>query len=229
MSEHKNSDAILTLKQRQSLASFESFLNKVGFKRIDGAIYGLLVLSQQPLSQEQIEAELSLSQSAISQSLKTLTHYGAIEINDSREHNSKRVKLYHAKVDSLSIVASIFRKREQEAVLEFKYMAQELLNENQASDLLVSKRLQSIIATCEVAESVMEFVMKLANHHVGTEYTKVLKKLPGALDLLLKTTGPLGEIAGGLKNNLTSKLLKGLDQGLAKYSDMNAQTKEGPQ
>lgn len=216
---------ILNENARQSLASFESFLNKVGFKRIDGAIYGLLVLSAAPLSQEQIEKELALSQSAISQSLKTLTHYGAIEILDSRENGSKRVKLYHAKVDSLAIVATIFRKREQEAVIEFKQMAAGLLNQNQNSESIVTKRLQSIIATCEVAESVMDFVMKLAQHHVSGEYTKVLKKLPSAFDLLLKTTAPLGE----LKSNLAGRLLKGIDQGLAKYSDLNSQRKEGPQ
>jgi len=58
------------------ISCFESFLNNIGFKRIDGAIYGLLVLSETPLTSDEIEKTLSLSQSAISLSLKTLTHFG---------------------------------------------------------------------------------------------------------------------------------------------------------
>ena len=216
---------VLTETQRQSLPNFESFLSKVGFKRIDGAIYGLLVLSNDALSQEQIESELGLSQSAISQSLKTLTHYGAIEICEPRETRGKRLKFYSARPDSLSTVATIFRKREQEAVIEFKQIASELLAQQKESESIVAKRLRSIITTCEIAESVMEFVMKLSGHHPSSEYSRIIKKLPGALDLLVKTTAPIGEIAAGLGSNLTGRLLKGIEVGLGKYADSN--NKEG--
>lgn len=215
----KSETSILSERQRKGLSSFESFLSKVGFKRIDGAIYGLLVLSHSPLSQEQIESELGLSQSAISQSLKTLSHYGAIEITLPSESARSRVKYYSARHDSLGTVATIFRKREQEAISEFKFLAQDLLKEERESDSVVSRRLKSIIETCEIAEAVMDFVMKLTAHQNLAEYGRIIRKLPGALDLLAKTTGPTTRLAAELGSNLTGKLLKGLEVGLSKYND----------
>ncbi len=215
----KSEPSILSERQRKGLTSFESFLSKVGFKRIDGAIYGLLVLSHSPLSQEQIESELGLSQSAISQSLKTLSHYGAIEITLPSESTRSRVKYYSARADSLGTVATVFRKREQEAIGEFKYLAQGLLKEEPESDSVVSRRLKSIIETCEIAEAVMDFVMKLTSHQNLTEYSRIIRKLPTALDLLAKTTGPTTRLAAELGSNITGKLLKGLEVGLSKYND----------
>ncbi len=211
--------SILTERQKKSLASFESFLSKVGFKRIDGAIYGLLVLSPLALSQEQIESELGLSQSAISQSLKTLGHYGAIEITVPAQTTSKRIKYYSAREDSLGTVATIFRKREQEAISEFKYLASDLLKEVASEESVVSRRLKSIIETCEIAEVVMDFVLKLSSHQAFSEYGRIIKKLPGALDLIAKTTGPTTRLAAELGSNLTGKLLKGIEVGLSKYND----------
>ena len=50
----------------EEIRHFENFLSRVGFKRIDGAVYGLLVLAKRPLSSEEIEKALDLSQSAVS-------------------------------------------------------------------------------------------------------------------------------------------------------------------
>ena len=99
----------------QEIPAFETFLYKVGFKRNEGAIFGLLVLSDRPLASEQIEEVLGLSQSAVSLALKKLSHYGAVETFENRV-SEKRVKLHTVKEDSLSIVASLFRKREQETI-----------------------------------------------------------------------------------------------------------------
>lgn len=190
---------------------------------MDGAIYGLLVLSPTSLSQEQIESELGLSQSAISQSLKTLGHYGAIEITvpvqTSAQTTSKRIKFYSAREDSLGTVATIFRKREQEAISEFKFLASDLLKEVENDENIVSRRLKSIIETCEIAEVVMDFVLKVSSHQALSEYGRIIKKLPSALDLLAKTTGPTTRLAAELGSNLTGKLLKGLEVGLSKYND----------
>ncbi|MDO9181577.1 MAG: helix-turn-helix domain-containing protein, partial [Bacteriovorax sp.] len=141
----------------KELPHFEMFFNHIGFKRIDGSVFGLLVLAQKPLTSEEIEEALKLSQSAVSLSLKTLAHFGAIETKDLRENSKARV--HSAKEDSLNIVASVFRKREEEYIVEFKHMAQRVLDKsNGASNEARKKRMQSIISTCEIAESVMNFV-----------------------------------------------------------------------
>jgi DNA-binding transcriptional regulator GbsR (MarR family) len=66
-----------------------------------------LVLSERPLTSPEIEKALNLSQSATSTSLKTLSHYGAIETIESRE---SRVQIHSARLDMLSIVSAIFSK-----------------------------------------------------------------------------------------------------------------------
>ena len=105
----------------EEIPAFEEFLKRMGLKRIEGAVYGLLTLSNRPLSSEEIEQTLNLSQSAVSMALKTLTYYGAIEsMRDTRE---KKGQIHQAKTDSVSIVSTVFKKREQEAIEEFKNMA----------------------------------------------------------------------------------------------------------
>jgi DNA-binding transcriptional regulator GbsR (MarR family) len=196
----------------KELVYFENFFNQMGFKRIDGSVYGLLVLAKKPLTSEEIEETLKLSQSAVSLSLKNLVHFGAIETKDLRE-NSK-AKVHSAKEDSISIVASVFRKRQQEYVSDFKMMAQRVLEKSQGSNFEArGKRLQSIITTCEIAESVMNFVITLAQNkskesHESyvAHYEAIVKKLPRALDLIASTSGPISDISIALKENITERL-----------------------
>lgn len=192
----------------KEIAHFEDFFSKMGFKRIDGSVFGLLVLSRRPLTSDEIEATLGLSQSAISLSLKSLSHYGAIETRDTRE---TKAKVHFAKEDSLAIVASIFRKREEEYVAEFKKMAQRVLNQSQSPDFVVRKRrMISIINTCEIAEAVMSFVITIAKEkgqeHFDQHYEIVVRKLPKTLELLALSAGPLSEVTHTIKDNLTQKL-----------------------
>lgn len=193
------------------LPHFENFFNRIGFKRIDGSVFGLLVLAKKPLTSEEIEEALKLSQSAVSLSLKTLTHFGAIETRDLRE-NSK-AKVHSAKEDSLSIVASVFRKREEEYIVDFKLMAQRVLDRSEGLENAArKKRMQSIISTCEIAESVMNFVITItqnksreAHAQYAAQYDAIVKKLPKALDMIASTAGPLADITIGLKENLTER------------------------
>ena len=199
----------------KELPHFENFFNRIGFKRIDGSVFGLLVLSQKALTSEEIEEYLKLSQSAVSLSLKTLAHFGAIETRDLRE-NSK-AKVHSAKEDSLLIVASVFRKREQESVHDFKMMAQRVLDKSEGSENYArNKRMQSIISTCEIAESVMNFVITIAQNksrenyeHYSAHYEAIVKRLPKALDLIAASSGPLTDITTNLterfKNNFRGR------------------------
>jgi DNA-binding transcriptional regulator GbsR (MarR family) len=198
---------------------FEDFFQRMGFKRIDGSVFGLLVLSKRPLTSEEIEEVLKLSQSAVSLSLKSLLQIGAIETRDARDlKNDSKAKVHTAKEDALGIVASVFRKREEEYVAEFKKMAQRVLLRSEGLENLTrKKRMLSIINTCEIAEAVMQFVITIAKEkgteHFDHHYETVVKKLPKTLELLAMSAGPLSEITHNLKDNLTAKLksnLKGI-------------------
>lgn len=195
----------------KELPHFENFFNRIGFKRIDGSVFGLLVLSHKPLTSEEIEEALKLSQSAVSLSLKTLAHFGAIETRDLRE-NSK-AKVHTAKEDSLNIVASVFRKREEEYIVDFKHMAQRVLDKSAGEENLArKKRMQSIISTCEIAESVMNFVITIAqnksretNEHYAAQYEAIVRRLPRALDMIATTAMPLADMTINLKESLTER------------------------
>lgn len=213
-----NMNTIVEPEILKELPSFESFFSRIGFKRIDGSVFGLLVLAKKPLTSEEIEQILNLSQSAVSLSLKTLAHFGAIETTGDRDNPGAKAKLHSAKEDSLAIVASVFRKREEEIIGDFKNMAQRVL---ELSDHPESsgrrKRMQSIITTCEVAESVMNFVITIAHNKSRSEYEaqyeSLVKKLPRALDMLSNGAAPLADFTMALKDNLTEKFknnLKGI-------------------
>ncbi len=194
------------------IVHFEDFFSRMGFKRIDGSVFGLLTLSNRPLTSEEIEQTLKLSQSAVSLSLKSLLQIGAIESRDQRDaKNDSKAKVHFAKEDSLSIVASVFRKREEEYVAEFKKMAQRVLTHSEGEQNSTrKKRMVSIIHTCEMAEAIMQFVITIAKEkgaeHFDQHYEAVVKRLPKTLELLAMSAGPISEITHSLKDNLTSKL-----------------------
>lgn len=206
-------DHIVESENLRELPHFEVFFSRIGLKRIDGSIYGLLVMAKKPLTSEEIEEALGLSQSAVSLSLKTLAHYGAIETINDREHGSK-AKVHQAREDSLAVVSSVFRKREQEMVSDFKNMAKRILEKSQDEQTsLRKKRLESIISTCEIAESVMNFIITAVTNKSNLEhnvhYESIIKKLPRALDLLSSAV-PLADMTNSLKENLSEKLAEKL-------------------
>ncbi|MBC7429737.1 MAG: ArsR family transcriptional regulator [Bacteriovorax sp.] len=203
-------DAIVEPEILKELPSFEIFFSRIGFKRIDGSVFGLLVLAKKPLTSEEIEQTLNLSQSAVSLSLKTLTTFGAVETTGDRDNREARARLHSAKEDSLSIVASVFRKREEEVVADFKRMAQRVLERSESSEYVSRKRrMQSILTTCEIAESVMNFVITMAHSKSRSEYDAqyeaMVKRLPKALDIIASTAGPLADFTMNIKENLTEK------------------------
>jgi DNA-binding transcriptional regulator GbsR (MarR family) len=191
---------ILSDEELKYIPIFENFLKKIGFKRVDGAIFGLLVLSERPLTSPEIEKALNLSQSATSTSLKTLSHYGAIETIESRE---SRLQIHSARLDMLSIVSAIFSKRDQEDILNLKKTAKKILEDKNVGEKS-QKRLESIILTCEIAESVMNFVMGLSHKQIPDSYPQIIKRLPKALDLLTQSV----DITTSLKDLVASRLLK---------------------
>ncbi len=204
----------------EELPHFEMFLSKIGFKRLEGAVYGLLVLAPRPLTSEEIQAALGLSQSAVAQALKVLTHYGAVESKDAREVGSDihpRTRAHVPRQEALAIVAADFRKREQEAVEEFKRMAERLIvkaqREGISEDSPRFKRLRSIVDTSAIAESVMDFVIELAHYENSAHYPKIVSQLPRFFQALLR-----GEkMALGFTNIVQTEMKKRLNRTFAPF------------
>lgn len=187
------------------IPTFENFLSQIGFKRTEGAVFGLLVLSKRPLTYEEIEKVLCLSQPAVNSAIKKLHLYGAVE---SRELRDRKIKVHFAKEDSLSIVATVFRKREQEIIEQFRLMANRVLAKKEFENTSRSRRLKSIIATCEIAESVMNFVISLAAKSETVFYDDIVKNLPRVLEILSNGQDHVSNVAQSIKSALFNKFQK---------------------
>ena len=191
-----------SLVSQQRIAEFEKFSKLIGFKRADGAIYGLLVLSPEPLNSDQIAKTLDTSQSSVSQGLKRLSHWGAVE---STYHSEQHCHFHHVPTDSLGIVATVFQKREKGDLANFKEHMQRALKDLQAakeperSDR--TQRIKSIISTCEIAELVMNFVIRLNKLGFEKHYPWMIKSLSQAFDWIVQG----GEVTGKIKNRIFSK------------------------
>lgn len=191
----------------EEIQVFERFLQKIGFKRIEGAIFGLLVLSERPLTSEEIEKSLKLSQSAVSLALKNLNHYGAV---DSKDLPGRRIKLHFANDNSLSIAATVFRKREEGWIRDFREMILRVLEAKQedSENSLVVKRMLSMKRTCDLALGVIDFVMQVAPLERDHNMKHFFDSLPTALDLLAKGSTPYQGLAKKMKDHFPQKLLK---------------------
>lgn len=176
---------------KDDLHGFEEFLKKLGFKRLEGSIYGVLVLVEENLSAEEIQNFLGLSQSAVSNALKTLVSFNAVVLKNDRDRGCR---LYEANEDCLNIVANVFRKRELSIVRDYKLNIKRLKNkaidngENEES--LRVRRFNSILTVGQLGEVILQFIFTLDEmdskhrHHIQ----KITNKLPKVLDLM--TQGP---------------------------------------
>jgi len=194
---------------REELLGFEEFLKQIGFKRIDGSIYGLLVMTDRPLSSAQIEEELELSQSAVSQTLKKLTDYKAITSVHDREQNC----LVHIAADNtLDIVASVFRKREADIVRNYKLTAvrlkQKMQKQGKSESSQQVKRLQSIITSCELGEAIISFIGTLSDMQLADKIKKITDRLPQVFKLLTTGVGNTTQLQELFETKIKDGILK---------------------
>jgi len=140
------------------LPTFELFFKTFGFKRVHGRVWGLLVLASEPLASKDISAVLSLSQAATSGALNELEEWGAIR---STFDSARRCNVHSPVGNALSIVATVFRRREQVVFQQFKITAERALafvrRKYGERDPRVLT-LRSIIATCAIGEAMMQLV-----------------------------------------------------------------------
>ena len=191
------------------IVHYENFLKAIGFKRSDGAIFGLLSLSPEPLSSEEIGKALGLSQGAVSQGLKSLSHWGAIESSYSP---LRRAQLHTAVSDSLSIVATVFQKREKGAIEAFRRANESararFLAEGDAEESARIQRLDSYVTTCAFGQVIMEFAITLSRLGASQrQYAKIIRALPRALGTIVKGARTLGGLRDGIVSNLKERQL----------------------
>jgi DNA-binding transcriptional regulator GbsR (MarR family) len=195
------------------LPSFELFFKTFGFKRVHGRVWGLLVLAGQPLSSREISHELALSQGATSTSLNELTEWGAIK---SEFDTTRRCHVHSPVGNTLSIVATVFRRREQVVFGNFKQAAQSTLKYIRGAYGEKDPRvftLRSIISSLEIAEAVMQLVFSSVERALGDSESILSRAVNTALKIGMKVPARLtggsarARIAAGSETSLPAALL----------------------
>lgn len=157
------------------LPTFELFFKTFGFKRVHGRVWGLLVLASKPLSSKEIGSLLELSVGSTSSTLNELAEWGAIR---STFDSSRRCHLHSPVGNALSIVATVFRRREQVVFQQFRQTAERSLDYIKKKGGERDPRvltLQSILTTCNIAEAMMQLVLS-AVQNAMTDSESVLSR-----------------------------------------------------
>lgn len=200
----------------QQLPTFELFFKTFGFKRIHGRVWGLIVLAGQPLASRDISKALSISQGSTSTSLTELAEWGMIATAFDAD---RRCQVHEPVGNTLSIVATILRRREQVAMTRFRQAAQQTL-------VYVKDRygdrdprvltLRSILSSCEIAEAVMQLVLNSVESALGDSQSLLSRALHTALKVGLSGAGLVsGRGRGDGTTGQITKLLADASNGEA--------------
>lgn len=176
------------------LPTFELFFKTFGFKRVHGRVWGLLVLAGQPLSMREVSNSLELSTGATSQTLHELSEWGAIETHFDPH---RRAHVHSPVGNTLSIVATVFRRREQVVLQRLKLTAQSTLTYVRTRYGDKDPRvltLRSILSSCEIADAVMQLVFSSVERALGDSNSLLHKAVNTALKVGMKV--PTRVIAG---------------------------------
>lgn len=195
------------------LPAFEQFFKTFGFKRMHGRVWGLLVLSEAPLSSKEICEQLEISQGAASTTLTELLEWGAI----TRNFESGRRCHVHGPVgNALSIAATILHRREQVAFQQFRLTAERSRN-------FIAKRygerdprvltLRSIIAACEIADALMKLLVGTVANALGDSQSLLSRAIHAALRVGLPAPAdsPTGIFAQAIERSHQAAVEQGLD------------------
>lgn len=191
----------------EQLPTFELFFKTFGFKRIHGRVWGLLVLAGMPLSSKEISHALEISQGATSTCLNELAEWGAIR---SAFDSGRRSHLHSPVGNTLSIVATVFRRREQVVLGKLRTSVRatlEYVQERYGDRDPRVLTLRSILSSCEIAEAVMQLVFTSVERALGDSQSLLSKALGAALKVGIGApakliTSRMGESAARLHEDL---------------------------
>lgn len=163
------------------LPTFELFFKTFGFKRVHGRVWGLLVLASEPLASKDITSVLSLSQAASSGALNELAEWGAIRTTFD---SARRCHVHSPVGNALSIVATVFRRREQVVFQQFKITAERALGfvrrkYGERDPRVIT--LRSIIATCAIGEAMMQLVFSAVQNAMSDSESVLSRAVHAAL------------------------------------------------
>jgi hypothetical protein len=134
----------------------------------------------------EICSALELSQGAASETLNELSEWGAIATSFDPQ---RRAHVHAPEGNTLSIVATVFRRREQVVLGRFKQAAQSTLGYVQqrygAKDPRVLT-LRSIISSCEIADAVMQLVFSSVERALGDRESLLSRAVGATLRMGLK-------------------------------------------
>ncbi|MBX3474610.1 MAG: helix-turn-helix domain-containing protein [Planctomycetes bacterium] len=182
---------------RDHLNTFETFFNAIGFKSRLGRLWGLLALGGRSMSAAEIARELDMSAGSVSECLNELKEWGAVNSEFSSEH---RCQMHTAVSDTMSIVTTVLRRREQLAVQNFKDNARSALKyvtERYGDNDPRVRTLQSIVTTSEIAESTIQFFVAASSAVPNDTDSRLARVIRRMTAIGMKVPGELSKIRNG--------------------------------
>lgn len=173
------------------LPTFEQFFKTFGFKRMQGRVWGLLVLSTRPVSCREICDTLEISQGAASTTLTELTEWGAIQ---STFDSARRCHLHAPVGNALQIAVTILRRREQVAFQSFRQTigrALEIITRKHGERDPRVLTLRSIISACDIADAMMKLLVGAVASALGDGQSILSRAISAAFKVGLGEPGRL--------------------------------------
>ena len=184
---------------REHLMTFETFFSAIGFKSRLGKVWKLLALSGKSLSAADIAKELDMSAGSVSECLSELREWGAATSEFSSEH---RCQMHSAVSDTMSIVTTVLRRREQLAVQNFKDNARSALQyvaEKYGDADPRAHTLQSIVTTSEIAEATIQFFVAASSAVPKNDESRLARVVKRMAAIGMKVPGEINKFRNGRK------------------------------
>jgi hypothetical protein len=70
-----------------------------------------------------------------------------------------------------------------------------------------------VVLSCEIADSIMNFVIGLSQKQISENYPQITKSLPKVLDILTHSVGPWDSLSQNLRDLLKFKISPKTSQG----------------
>jgi DNA-binding transcriptional regulator GbsR (MarR family) len=166
---HSPDNKDLNAVHESMLDGLSQLADYFGFSKVMGQLYGVLLLSGEPMSLDDLLERLDISKASVSMNMRTLEQLGMVRQVWLRGKSDRR-KYYEAETDLLQIVTNIISRREMRDVdralnvlqnnIETLHAAQSKLSpEDQATAGLYIDRITRIQALFRFAQLVMTSIL----------------------------------------------------------------------
>lgn len=137
--------------------SIGSFIEYWGFRKIDGKIWVLVYLAQDPIDAQVLIKNLNVSKGLISISLKTLIEYKLIEEID---YGNNRSKFYRAHTDPMGAIIHVLKTRERIIV---NRISDNFMNLNHSYEGIDNDRLKLLSKLVRSGDKFLTQIIKFKN------------------------------------------------------------------